>query len=75
MKLSHKIKAVKTNYREEELAGSIALGIISVQKRVADWLNTKAKKLSGDVTMVLLILFCVLFAAINSYLIIYSINH
>ena len=72
MKLFSKNKAGNDSSRKEELASKIATGIIKTQTRIADYLNGKTKNLSGKAKLTLLILFCILFAATNIYLIIYS---
>ncbi|MFC4212447.1 hypothetical protein ACFOWA_14705 [Pedobacter lithocola] len=61
------------NPKQEELAAGIARKIIGLQTKAADHLNGKAANLSAKSRLFLLILFCVLFAAINLYLLIHSI--
>lgn len=62
-----------SNPRQEELAGSIAGRLIYWQTKAADYLNGRTKHLSAKTRLVLLILFCILFAAINLYLLFHSI--
>ncbi|HEK19748.1 MAG TPA: hypothetical protein ENO28_04770 [Bacteroidetes bacterium] len=61
------------NQKQEELASTIAGTILGLQTTAADYLNGKAAHLSGKARLFMLILFCVLFAAINLYLLINSI--
>jgi hypothetical protein len=61
------------NPRQEKLAAGIAGKIISWQRKTADHLNGQAAGLSPKGILLLLILFCVLFAAVNLYLLIHSI--
>ncbi|MGY4539444.1 hypothetical protein ACVW0P_003878 [Mucilaginibacter sp. UYNi724] len=72
MKLFRK-KLLAVNAKQEELAAGIARKIIGLQTKAADYLNGKAAHLSAKSRLFLLILFCVLFAAINLYLLIHSI--
>ncbi len=60
------------NPKQEELAAGIASKIISWQRKTADHLNAKTAQLSPKLRLLLLILFCVLFAAVNLYLLIQS---
>lgn len=62
------------NLRQEELADRIAKNIIRWQTRIAGYLNNRAKGLSEKARLYLLILFCVLFATLNIYLVIRSIS-
>ncbi len=59
----------------EELAGRIAGNIIRVQTGFAHYLNSRTTHWSERTRLTLLIVFCVLFAAANLFLIIYSIHH
>lgn len=59
--------------KQEELAAGIAGMITRLQTRTSDYLNGKTAHLSAKARLFLLILFCVLFAAINLYLLIQSI--
>ncbi|MFC3559492.1 hypothetical protein [Pedobacter jamesrossensis] len=72
MKLFRK-KPLAVNVKQEELAAGIAGKIIRWQTKAADYLNGKSAHLSAKARLVMLILFCVLFAAINLYLLIHSI--
>lgn len=72
MKLFRK-KQPLYNPRQEELADSIAGCIIRWQTRIAGYLNNSTKDLSDKTRLMLFILFCVLLAAINLYLLIHSI--
>lgn len=62
-----------SNPRHKALADSIAGRIIRGQTRIAAYLNGKAIHLSAKARLLLLIVFCILFAAINGYLLIHSI--
>lgn len=72
MKLFRK-RQTAVSPKQEELAAGIAEKIIRWQTKAADYLNGKAVHLSAKTRLFLLILFCVLFAAINLYLLIHSI--
>lgn len=61
------------NPRQEAIAEGIAAGIIRYQRQLAAYLNRRAQHLSLKTRLILLILFCLLFAAINLYLLIHSI--
>jgi hypothetical protein len=61
--------------RQDDLAGRIAGRIISVQERLASCLNSKTRHLSRRTKLLLLIVFCLLFAAVNLWLLIGSITH
>lgn len=63
------------NPRQEELAGRIAGSIIERQTRIAAYLNGKTRHFSRRQMLLLLIVFCLLFAAVNLYLLIGSIIH
>ncbi len=70
-----KRKNLPVNTKQEELAAGIAVRIIRWQTQIARYLNGKTKDLSAKAGLTLLILFCVLFGAINLYLLIHSIYH
>lgn len=70
-----KRKILPVNTKQEELAVNIAGKIIKWQTKAANYLNGKAKDLPAKSRLMLLIVFCVLFAAINLFLLIHSINH
>lgn len=74
MKLFRKSKAA-VNPRQEELAGRIAGRILSIQSRLAAYLNAKTRHFTRRRMLLALILFCLLFAAINGWLLINSIIH
>jgi hypothetical protein len=63
-----------SNIRQEETAGKIAARIIRVQTRMADYLNSKTRNLSAQAKLMLFVLFCAAFAAINLYLLIQAIH-
>lgn len=73
MRLSCKKQIPDSSPKQEKLAAGIAGNIIRWQTRIAVYLNSKTKDLSGKSLLILLILFCALFAAINLYLLIQSI--
>ncbi|MES2458250.1 MAG: hypothetical protein V4594_22015 [Bacteroidota bacterium] len=66
-------KQIAVNPKQEELASTIAGSIIGLQTKAAGYLNSKTAHLSAKTRLLMLILFCVLFAAINLYLLINSI--
>jgi hypothetical protein len=68
-------KQAAASPKQEELAGRIAGSIIRRQIQIAGYLNGKTKHLSGQRKLLWLILFCVVFAAINIYLLINSLTH
>ncbi|EHQ25490.1 hypothetical protein [Mucilaginibacter paludis] len=72
MKLLRK-RQTAVSPKQEELAAGIAGTIIGLQTKAADYLNEKASHLSGKARLFMLILFCVVFTAINLYLLIHSI--
>lgn len=72
MKLFQK-RQTAVNPKQEELAAGIAGTIIGLQTKAAEYLNGKTAHLSAKTRLFLLILFCVLFAAVNLYLLIHSI--
>ncbi len=74
MKLFRKNKTA-TGPRQEELAGRIAGRIVSIQERLATCLNNKTRHFSRRRKLMLLIVFCLLFAAVNFWLLIGSITH
>lgn len=74
MKLFRKNKTA-TGPRQEELAGRIAGRIVRFQSRIADYLNSRTRHFTRRSKLLLLIVLCLLFAAINLYLLIHSINH
>lgn len=61
------------NPEQEELAAGIATKIISWQTKLADHLNGKTAKLSPKARLLLLLVFCIMFAAVNLYLLLHSI--
>ncbi|WP_344672847.1 hypothetical protein [Sphingobacterium kyonggiense] len=74
MKLFRKNKA-DVNPKREELAGRIAGRIIGTQSRLAAYLNSRTRHLTCRRKLLLLIVFCLLFAAANLWLLIGSITH
>lgn len=74
MKLFRK-NGASGNPGTEELAGRIAGRIVRIQHRLADYLNAKAAGVDNDRKRLYLILFCLLFAAVNAWLLINSITH
>lgn len=68
-------KEAKSSTRSEELATRIAGNIIRLQTGVAHYLNNRTTHWSKRTKLSLLIMFCVLFAAGNLFLIIHSIHH
>ena len=75
MKLFGKKKRTVHRPRQEELAGRIAGRIVRVQQRMADYLNGWTRHLSHRWKLLYLLLFCLLFTAINLWLPIGSITH
>lgn len=54
--------------RQEVIAGRIANGLLSGQRRLADYLNAKTAHLSGKVRLWLLLLFGIAFGCYCLYL-------
>lgn len=75
MKLFRKKKKVTDNPRTEELANRIAGRIVRVQHRLADYLNAKAFGVDNARKRLYLILFILLFGAVNLWLLIGSITN
>ncbi|WP_304066923.1 hypothetical protein [Pedobacter glucosidilyticus] len=72
MSLFRKSKKAGNN-RQDELAGRMAKAIICQQTRIAAYLNHRTRNWSVKTSLYLLLVFCVVFVAINTYLIIHSI--
>jgi hypothetical protein len=72
MSLFRKSKKVD-NKRQEVLASRMAKAIICRQTLIAAYLNHKTRNWSEKTSLYLLLVFCVVFAAINTYLITQSI--
>ncbi|MGN8068403.1 hypothetical protein [Mucilaginibacter sp. 22184] len=74
MKLFRKNRTA-TGPKQEELAGKIAGRIVRLQVRIAGYLNNRTKHFTRKRKLLLLIVFCLLFAAVNLWLLISSITH
>lgn len=75
MKLFRKRKRTALRPRQEKMAANIAGRIVRVQSRIADRLNERTRHLTRRQKLVWLILFSLLFGAVNLWLLIGSITN
>ncbi len=68
-----KTRAKQASPKQDAIASGIAERLLRFQRRLADRLNSVATRLPTGIVRLLLILLCILFAAVNIYLLIHSI--
>lgn len=65
---------IRERMNSEETTQKIAGNILTRQSRIADYLNTKTKHLSGKALLIALIGFCVVFGSYCLYLLLSAAN-
>lgn len=67
-----KERAKQANPKQDAIASEIAKTLLRLQRHLADQLNSVAARLPIGIVRLLLMLLCILFAAVNIYLLVQS---